>query len=173
MKSMVYVHVLHLQDHLKTAMGVVGVGDQALFQASCHPRFNHTAAPCVRACSRYFSLSALIQDAILFEQRVLFFKYILLIMLLPLSHFFLPLSLLHLVLPFPPAVPPHLSSCPWVTHISSLASPFPMLFLTSLCLFCAYHLCFLFPAPFPPILPISLPLITLCVISISMNLFLF
>ena len=34
-----------------------------------------------------------------------------------------------------------LSSCPWVMHISSLASPFPILFLTSPCLFCTYQLC--------------------------------
>ena len=58
------------------------------------------------------------------------------------------------VVPFPPPLysslpctphQPHslpLSSCPWVIHISSLASPFPVLFLTSLCLFCTYHLCF-------------------------------
>ena len=33
----------------------------------------------------------------------------------------------HLVPPFPPAISP-LSSCPWVMHVSSLASPFPILF---------------------------------------------
>ena len=49
------------------------------------------------------------------------------------------------VLP-PTCIPPlPLSSCPWIIHTSSLASPFPILFLTSLCLFCTYHLCFLFP----------------------------
>ena len=42
-----------------------------------------------------------------------------------------------------------LSSCLWVIHISSLASPFPILFLTSSCLFSTYHLCFLFSVPFP------------------------
>ena len=52
----------------------------------------------------------------------------------------------------PPSVPPNpaLSLCPWVIHINSLASPFPILFVTSPCLFCTYHLCFLFPVPFPP-----------------------
>ena len=45
---------------------------------------------------------------------------------------------------FPPPSIPLLSSCPWVIHISSLASPFSILFLTSPCLFCIYHLCFLF-----------------------------
>ena len=44
---------------------------------------------------------------------------------------------------------PCLSSCPWVVHISSLAPLFPILFLTSPCLFCTYQLCFLIPAPFP------------------------
>ena len=45
-------------------------------------------------------------------------------------------------------IPCSLSSCPWVIYISSLAPPFPMLFLTSPYLFCTYHLCFVFP--FPP-----------------------
>ena len=44
---------------------------------------------------------------------------------------------------------PTLSSCPRVIHMSSLASPFPILFLNPY-LFCTYHLCFLFPVPFPP-----------------------
>ena len=51
--------------------------------------------------------------------------------------------------PMPPSFP-HLSSRPWVVHISSLASPFPMLYLTSSCLCCTYLLCFLFSVPFPP-----------------------
>ena len=72
--------------------------------------------------------------------------------------------------PSPPAFP-CLSSCPWVIHISSLASPSPILFLTSLCLFCTYHLCFLFSVPFPPFPPASLT--TLHVISVSVNLLLF
>ena len=77
----------------------------------------------------------------------------------------------------PPCTPsntiPHHSSCPWVIHISPLDSPFPTLFLTSPCLFSTYHLCFLFPVPFPHF-PCSLsPLVTLHVISISVILFLF
>ena len=75
-------------------------------------------------------------------------------MLLQLSHFppFIPLC---------PASPsqlhsPHLSSCSWVLHISSLASSFPILFLPSPCLFSTYHLCFLFPVPFPPLSPYPL-----------------
>ena len=61
---------------------------------------------------------------------------------------FLPFS--PLLLPAPPLPPafPHLSSCPWVVYVSPLASPFPILFLTSACLFCTYHLCFLIPIPF-------------------------
>ena len=72
----------------------------------------------------------------------------------------------------PSSIPP-LSSCPWVLHISSLASPFSILFLTSPCLFCTYKLCFLFPVPFPSFSPSSSLLITLHVISISVILFLF
>ena len=53
--------------------------------------------------------------------------------------------------------PSHFSLCPWVIHRSSLASLFPILFLTSPCLSCTYHLCFLFPVPFPPFSPLSLP----------------
>ena len=59
--------------------------------------------------------------------------------------------------PLPPAFLHALSSCPWVIHISSLASTFPVLFLNYSCLFYTYHLCFLFPVPFPPILPLPLP----------------
>ena len=77
-------------------------------------------------------------------------------MVLQLSHFatFIPLC------PAPPqssSIPLHFSSCPWIIHISSLASTFPVLFLTSPCLFCAYQLCFLFPVPFSSILPLPLP----------------
>ena len=101
-------------------------------------------------------------------------KYILFIMLLQGSHF--PPPPLHSLLPCttPPSfLAPQLSSCPWVLHVSSLASPFPILFLTSPRLFSTYHLCFLFPVPFPHSLPTLSPLITLHVISISVNLFLF
>ena len=42
-------------------------------------------------------------------------------------------------------------------HISSLASPFPILFLPSPCLFCNYLLCFLFPVPFHPFSHLPLP----------------
>ena len=77
-------------------------------------------------------------------------------MLLWLPHFFLPFIPLCPATPLPPAFTP-LSSCPWVVHIGSLASPFPILFLTSPCLFCTYHVCFLFPVPFTPFSLFSLP----------------
>ena len=57
----------------------------------------------------------------------------------------------------PPIIIPHLSSCPWVIHISSLAFLFPILFLTFPCLFCTCHLYFLFPVPLPPFSPTPLP----------------
>ena len=78
-------------------------------------------------------------------------------MLLQLSHF--P----PLYLPPPCTTPPTsipltpLSSCSWIIHISSLAYPFPILFLTSPCLFLTYHLCFVFPVPFLPFFPLHLP----------------
>ena len=78
-----------------------------------------------------------------------FFKkvYVLLIMLLQLSHFppFILLFPAHLL---PRTFLPY-SSCPWVIHISSLASLFPILFLTSPCLFSNYHLCYLFSVSSP------------------------
>ena len=91
-------------------------------------------------------------------------------MLLQLSHFppFVPLCPAH---PLPPTFLPF-SSCPWVIYISSLASTFPLLFLTSSYLlttiYATYSL-YLFPLPPPP----TAPLITLPVISISVILFLF
>ena len=66
-----------------------------------------------------------------------FLNYILLIMLLQLSWFF-PLCLC------PPRTPhslrqsPHHCSCSWVMQISSLATPFPILYFTFLWLFCNY-----------------------------------
>ena len=66
---------------------------------------------------------------LVFKNTLQFFKCILLIMLLQLSHFF-PFIPLCPALPLPPAFY-SLSSCPWVLHINSLAYPFPILFLTS------------------------------------------
>ena len=50
--------------------------------------------------------------------------------------------------PLPSSIPPP-SSCWWVVHVSSLASPFPILFLTSLCLFCTHQLRFPFQVTSP------------------------
>ena len=92
-------------------------------------------------------------------------------MLLHLAHFLPLYSPLPCPL-FPPTfLPPPLSSCPWVIHLSSLYSTFPILFLTSPCLFLptiyASYSLYLFPHS-------SLsPLITLHGIFISVNLFLF
>ena len=67
----------------------------------------------------------------------LFYKYLLLMMLLQLSQIFSlcspPPSTPHSLWQFPP-----LSSCQWVMYVSSLASPFPILFLRSHCLFQLY-----------------------------------
>ena len=59
---------------------------------------------------------------------------------------------------YPPPSFPHLSSRPWVLHISSLASPFPILFLTSPCLFSTNHLCYLFSVHFLPLSPSQSPI---------------
>ena len=75
-------------------------------------------------------------------------------MLLQSSHFFLPF-IPHCPAPLLQPAFPHLSSCLWVIHISSLASPFPILFLTSLyfvpTIYASYSL------SLPPIPPIPLP----------------
>ena len=99
-----------------------------------------------------------------------FFKHILLIILLQLSH--IP-PLFPSTLQLPATHILSLSSCPWVVHISSLASTFPILFLTSPCLFCTsisatYSLYLSSLSPPPTHL-----LITLHVISSSVILFLF
>ena len=112
-------------------------------------------------------------DYIMIKCRVninVIFKYIILIILLQLSHFFSPLSPSALHHPSTSIAP--FSSCPWVIHKSSLASLLPILSLTSPCLITNYQLCFLFPVPFPPFSPSPSPLITLHVISTSVILFL-
>ena len=72
----------------------------------------------------------------------------------------------------PPSFP-HLSSSPWVIHVSSLASTFPILFLTFPCLFCTYNSSFVFPVPFHLFTPSPYLLTTLHVISVCVILFLF
>ena len=70
---------------------------------------------------------------------------------------FPPFTPLHPAHPLPPTFP-RCSSCPWVIHISSLASTFPILFLPSPSLFSTYHLCYLFSVPFPPFSPSHSPI---------------
>ena len=87
------------------------------------------------------------------EREILFFNYILLIILLLLSWFSPPSPL-----PRPPpstayslSPSPHHCSCPWVMCISSLATPFPILYFTSPWLFCNYLFILLNPLAFSPI----------------------
>ena len=72
-----------------------------------------------------------------------------------------PFPPLHSTPPCPPPpshITPPFSSYPWVILISSLASPFPILFLPSPCLFSTYHVCYLFSVPFPPLSPSQSPI---------------
>ena len=92
--------------------------------------------------------------------------------------FFLPFIPLHPAIPDPPALlAPALSSCPLVVHISSLASPFPILFLTSPYLVFTYQFLLLNPCTFSPISPFptdnppndlhiydSVPVLLLCLV---------
>ena len=67
-------------------------------------------------------------------------------------------SSLHSPLPYISLLPAPFSSCPWVVHMRSLASTFPVLSLPSPCLFSTYHLCYLFSAPFPSLSPSQSPI---------------
>ena len=105
-----------------------------------------------------FMIYYLIQDFYKTKFLLVFIYFLiyLLIMLLQLSHF-CPFTQLHPAHPPPSHISPY-SSCPWVILISSLASPFPILFLPSPCLFTTYHLCCLFFVPFPPLSPSQSPI---------------
>ena len=63
---------------------------------------------------------------------------------------------------------PHYCSCPRVTRISSLASPFPMLYFTSPWLFCDYLYVLLNPLYSSPIPPHPSHLATIKTLSVSM-----
>ena len=77
-------------------------------------------------------------------------------MLLQLSQFFL-------LCPPLPSTPhslrqsPHHCLCPWITHISSLATPFLILYFISPWLFCNYLFVLLNPLTSSPILSFLLP----------------
>ena len=81
-----------------------------------------------------------------------FIYFILLYYAIWLSQFFPPS-------PLPPSTPnsfrpsPYLRACPWVMHISSLATSFPILYLTSPWLFCNYLFVLLNPLTSSPISP--------------------
>ena len=70
--------------------------------------------------------------------------------------FFLPFIPLHPAHALPPTFP-SFSSCPWVIHASSSASTFPILSLTSPLSIFYLSFMLLFPVPFPPFSPLSLP----------------
>ena len=70
---------------------------------------------------------------------------------------FPPFAYPHPVSPISSSNHPSLSSCPWVMHLSSLASSFPIMLLTSPCVFCAYQFVLLNPCTFSPIFPFPLP----------------
>ena len=83
------------------------------------------------------------------------FYYILLIMLLQLYRFF-PLGFLPPRASYTLRQSPHPCSCPWVTQVSSLAAPFPILDFSSPWLFCNYLFVLLNPlnsSPIPPHAP--------------------
>ena len=58
--------------------------------------------------------------------------------------------------PLPQAIPHH-CSCPWIIHISSLATPFPILYFASLWPFCNYLFVLLNPLTSSPIPLYPLP----------------
>ena len=109
-----------------------------------------TMAMCATIQSQYFIFYFFVIKIFIFT-----FRYILLILLLQLSQLFLFAALC----PVPPTLEQYaaVNSCPGGMCVSSLASPFPILFLISPCLFCSYKLCFRIPTPFPPLSPFSLP----------------
>ena len=62
---------------------------------------------------------------------------------------FPPFGPLHPALPIPQAIPHH-CPCPWVMHVSSLATPFPIIFFTSKSYSVTTYLYFLIPSPLHP-----------------------
>ena len=94
-----------------------------------------------------------------------FFKFFIFIVIQLQLSYFPPFTLLHPTHPLPPTFP-HYSSCPWVIHISSLASTFPIVFLPSPCFLPTIYATYsLYLSPLSP--PPNPLLITLHVISIS------
>ena len=81
------------------------------------------------------------------------FKYILLIMLLQLSHFFLLFIPLHPAPPLPPAFPPQPHSFMSMGRTYKFFGFFISYIILNHPLFSTYNLCFLFPVTFPPFSP--------------------
>ena len=107
-----------------------------------HTEFWWIKTKCIKLCLSYlFFYSSFF--------KIYFIDYAITVVPIP-THLF-P-SALHTLPTHIPA--PAFSSCSWVIHISSLASLFPILFLTSPCLFFTYHVRYLFSVPC-----LSLPLI--------------
>ena len=94
-----------------------------------------------------------LDKSILFIICFTFLKYILLIMLLQLSHFFSPLY------SPPPSTPPKHPPLAWFMSMGRTYKFFSFSisywFLTSPSPFCTHQLCFLFPEPCSPFLPLS------------------
>ena len=104
-----------------------------------------------------------------FFMLYIFLKSILLTMLLQLSQFCPPPSSTYHCL----RQSPHHCSCPWVMHISFLATPFPILYCISPWLFCNYLFVLLNALTFSPTPPHPSHLATIKMLSVSMILSLF
>ena len=88
-------------------------------------------------------------------QSFICLKYILLIMLLQLSHLFSPLNPPLLCAPPPTSTPPpQFMSMGYTYKFCGFSISYAIL---NFPLFCAYQLCFLFPVPFPPFSLLPLP----------------
>ena len=90
-----------------------------------------------------------------FQYNLIILFSIILIMSLQLSHFLLLFPPLFGI-PLPSSNPPS-QFMPMDHAYKFFGSSFPILFLTSPCLFCAYQLCFLIPSPFPLLSPFPFP----------------
>ena len=84
--------------------------------------------------------------------KFIFFKLYFIDYAIIVALIFPPLPPTHPASPTPSQSPRH-CSCPWVMHISSLATPFPILYFISPWLFCNYLFVLLNPptsSPLPP-----------------------
>ena len=95
--------------------------------------------------------------SLFFNFNFYFLNYILLIMLSQFSWLYLLCTLSTQHTPLPQAIPPPLLMS-WVMHISSLATPFPILYFTSTQLFCNYLFTLLNPLTSSLIPPCTPPI---------------